>query len=131
MLIVKMEKMQMLTAQVEGKKGVAHLENGKDRRGWYLPLTASKRSFAFLSGTVYRFQRASVHSKLTLNEDTGRVELKLSVPQVMTLLTVTDTGADSFSAAGLLPVQQGMIMSLASLLRVRLLSLLLVQSVFL
>ena len=33
------------------------------------------------SGTVYRFQRASVHSKLTLNEDTGRASLQLSVPQ--------------------------------------------------
>jgi hypothetical protein len=28
-----------------------------------------------------RFQRASVHSKLYLNEDTGRAEIKLSVPE--------------------------------------------------
>lgn len=33
------------------------------------------------SDTVYRFQRASVHSKLKLNEQTGRAELQLTVPQ--------------------------------------------------
>ena len=46
-----------------------------DDEDWHRPPKAM-----LPTDTVYRFQRASVHSKLSLNKDNGRAEITLSVP---------------------------------------------------